>query len=86
MADDYHVAYPKLYGAPAYARPPRPALPDVRPFDPDELPLEAHRADEESGLDETEGEPLQESTETSEKQPSAPDLLAAARRALGLDR
>ena len=45
--DEQHVALPKLYGAPAYARPPRPA-PDVeRPFDPDELPIEAYRSEDE---------------------------------------
>jgi hypothetical protein len=33
---------PKLYNAPAYARPPRAVVID-RPFDPDDLPLEAQR-------------------------------------------
>jgi hypothetical protein len=43
-----HVALPKLYGAPAYARPPvKPVQQAERPFDPDELPLEAVRTDEE---------------------------------------
>ena len=41
--DEQHIALPKLYGAPAYGRP----LDIERPFDPDELPLEAHRTDEE---------------------------------------
>jgi hypothetical protein len=46
-----HVALPKLYGAPAYARPPAvPVQPAVRPFDPDELPLEAARTEEEQAL------------------------------------
>ena len=46
--DEQHVAMPKLYGAPAYGRPPRHAGPDGdRPFDPDELPIEADRTDEE---------------------------------------
>ena len=45
--DEQHIALPKLYGAPAYGRPPRPTLVIDRPFDPDELPLEAHRTDEE---------------------------------------
>jgi hypothetical protein len=37
-------AMPKLYGAPAYARPPAaPVAPVDRPFDPDDLPLEAER-------------------------------------------
>jgi len=46
-----HVALPKLYGAPAYARPP--AMPVQRaepPFDPDALPLESLRTDEEREL------------------------------------
>ena len=34
---------PRLYGAPAYSRPPRHV--DVqRPFDPDDMPLESHRS------------------------------------------
>ena len=45
--DEQHVALPTLYGAPAYARPPGAAAPNDRPFDPDELPLEAERTDEE---------------------------------------
>jgi len=45
--DEQHVAMPKLYGAPAYARPPHFEEPDDRPFDPDELPIEAARTDEE---------------------------------------
>ncbi len=45
--DEQHVALPQLYGAPAYARPPA-VVPGVeRPFDPDELPIEALRTDEE---------------------------------------
>jgi hypothetical protein len=43
-----HIAMPKLYGAPAYARPPvAPVNPIERPFDPDDLPLEAERSDDE---------------------------------------
>jgi hypothetical protein len=46
-----HVALPKLYGAPAYARPPLVAVQPVdRPFDPDELPLEAVQTEEERAL------------------------------------
>jgi hypothetical protein len=48
--DEQHIALPKLYGAPAYARPPRPTPGIERPFDPDELPIEAHRTDEEQEL------------------------------------
>jgi hypothetical protein len=46
-----HVALPKLYGAPAYARPPvLPVAPVERPFDPDDLPLEAERTRDEEQL------------------------------------
>ena len=53
MANDeqVHVALPKLYGAPAYARPkPVPVQTAERPFDPDELPLESLQTDEERQL------------------------------------
>lgn len=53
MANDeqIHVALPKLYGAPAYARPkPVPVQVAERPFDPDELPLESLQTDEEREL------------------------------------
>ena len=43
--DEHHVALPKLYGAPAYARPPAPVAVTERPFDPDQLPLEFYRFD-----------------------------------------
>jgi hypothetical protein len=45
--DEQHVAMPKLYGAPAYGRPPAPVETVERPFDPDELPIEAYLTDEE---------------------------------------
>lgn len=44
--DEHHLALPKLYGAPAYARPPRVFEVNDRPPDPDDLPLEADRDDE----------------------------------------
>jgi hypothetical protein len=46
--EEQHVALPKLYGAPAYARPPI-AVDEhvVRPFDPDDLPIAAFQTDEE---------------------------------------
>jgi hypothetical protein len=48
--EEQHVALPKLYGAPAYARPLR-IVPDAeRPFDPDDLPIEAVMTDEERDL------------------------------------
>ena len=48
MANDEHgqFALPKLYGAPAYARPPAiPVAPVDRPFDPDYLPLESEQTE-----------------------------------------
>jgi hypothetical protein len=39
--DEQHIALPKLYGAPAYARPVPPVDVTPRPFDPDDLPIEA---------------------------------------------
>jgi hypothetical protein len=44
--DEKHVALPRLYGAPAYARPPRAAATPDRPFDPDDLPIEAFMSEE----------------------------------------
>jgi hypothetical protein len=45
--DQPYGAMPKLYGAPAYARPPAtPVNPVERPIDPDDLPLEAVRSAE----------------------------------------
>lgn len=41
MIDEQHVALPKLYGAPAYARPTIVVETAPRPFDPDDLPIEA---------------------------------------------
>ena len=45
--EERHVALPKLYGAPAYARPPVAVVAAPRPFDPDELPLEVNQTEEE---------------------------------------
>lgn len=49
--DENHMALPKLYGAPAYARPSViPVAPVDRPFDPDDLPLEVAQTEEEREL------------------------------------
>jgi hypothetical protein len=40
---------PRLYGAPAYTRPPQ-HHESERPFDPDDLPLEVHRTEAEHDL------------------------------------
>ncbi|HYM83084.1 MAG TPA: hypothetical protein VEY67_02895, partial [Candidatus Dormibacteraeota bacterium] len=53
--DEQHVALPKLYGAPAYARPPRIFDTIDRPTDPDDLPLEAFR---DEGFDLSSSSPL----------------------------
>jgi len=45
VSDEQHMAMPHLYGGPAYSRPSRPVEEIVRPFDPDELPLEADRTE-----------------------------------------
>ena len=45
--DERPVALPKLYGAPAYARPPVKAQPTPRPFDPDQLPLQVYQTEDE---------------------------------------
>lgn len=46
-----YMAMPKLMGAPAYSLPPRAVVsPTPRPFDPDDLPLEAWRSDEEQRM------------------------------------
>ena len=45
--DEQHVALPQLFGAPAYARPAPVAPVSARPFDPDDLPIEAIQTDEE---------------------------------------
>jgi hypothetical protein len=51
MEEQQHVALPKLYGAPAYARPPMPVEEHAsRPFDPDDLPIMAYQTDEERHL------------------------------------
>ncbi len=48
--DEQHVALPKLYGAPAYARPRPPVSPSTRPFDPDDMPIAAARTDDEQAF------------------------------------
>ena len=50
IEEQQHVAMPKLYGAPAYARPPAPVEEGPRPFDPDDLPIAADQTEEERDL------------------------------------
>lgn len=48
--EQQHMALPHLYGGPAYSRPPRLVQELPRPFDPDELPLEADRTEIDQAL------------------------------------
>ena len=77
-----HVALPKLYGAPAYARPPvLKVVTADRPFDPDSLPIEAHQTEEDREL----AQELDESTWTAglgRPDRVARGLAAAARPAV----
>lgn len=45
-----HVAHPRLYGAPAYARPPSIVTPSALPPDPDDLPLAVEQTPEERAV------------------------------------
>lgn len=49
-AEDEHVAHPRLYGAPAYARPPLSVPPTALPLDPDDLPIAAEQTPEERAV------------------------------------
>ncbi len=49
---DPYFALPKLYGAPAYARPPKVVPESERPLDPDDLPIAAEQSDDERALTE----------------------------------
>ena len=48
--DEQHIALPKLYGTPAYAQPTPIVMESPRPFDPDDLPIEAIQTAEEREL------------------------------------
>jgi hypothetical protein len=45
--EEEHVAHPRLYGAPAYARPPLHVPTTAKPIDPDDLPIAAFQTDDE---------------------------------------
>ncbi len=46
MSDEReYIALPKLFGAPAYARPATAIDTTSRPFDPDDLPVESQRTE-----------------------------------------
>jgi hypothetical protein len=48
--DEQHIALPKLYGAPAYARPPAAVATAPRPIDPDDLPITAFQTEEDRAI------------------------------------
>jgi hypothetical protein len=48
--EDEHVAHPRLYGAPAYARPPQRIAPTALPLDPDDLPIAVEQTPEERAM------------------------------------
>lgn len=50
MDEHPNVALPKLYGAPAYARPAPSITTTHRPFDPDDLPILAALTEEEESI------------------------------------
>jgi hypothetical protein len=49
----HHVALPKLYGASATPQRPKLVAHSPRPFDPDDLPIEAEQTEEERELTQT---------------------------------
>jgi hypothetical protein len=49
-ADEEHVAHPRLYGAPAYERPPLSITPTALPIDPDDLPIAAEQTEHERAI------------------------------------
>lgn len=97
--DEQHVALPKLFGAPAYARPPAPVAVTPRPFDPDDLPLVAQQDDDEleanasiyaraypaDGTLSFGGDDTSSSTGANRLQPRSLSLRAIAGRLIGSD-
>jgi hypothetical protein len=51
--EEQHVALPKLVGGPKYTRPPVPVKLQPRPFDPDEMPIDAFQTEDERDLAES---------------------------------
>lgn len=49
-AEEGHVAHPRLYGAPAYARPPLSVTPTELPVHPDDLPIAAEQTPVEQAI------------------------------------
>jgi hypothetical protein len=53
IEEQQHIALPRLYGAPAYARPRRPVDDTPKPFDPDDMPIEAQWTEDDRAFAET---------------------------------
>jgi hypothetical protein len=49
-AEEEHVAHPRLYGAPAYARPPLQVASRTLPVHPDDLPITAQQTTQERAI------------------------------------
>ena len=80
--EDGHVAHPRLYGAPAYARPPLRITPTALPLDPDDLPIAVEQTDGERAIAEALlARPFgvaERTTATTEPEPNLqPQLLSA---------
>ena len=50
--EEEHIAHPRLYGAPAYARPPL-LVATAKPIDPDDLPITAYQTPDEREIAES---------------------------------
>lgn len=80
--EDEHVAHPRLYGAPAYARPPLRITLTALPLDPDDLPIAVEQTDEERAIaDELLARPFgvaERTTAATKPEPNTqPQLLSA---------
>lgn len=85
-SDDRGHSLPKLVGAPSYARPRGlPIVPVERPFDPDDLPLEASRVRGEQGLYREEAPPeIADAAASPQEAPGGPGHQQARSSRLGI--
>ena len=73
--EDEHVAHPRLYGAPAYARPPQRIVATAMPLDPDDLPIAVEQTPEEQAVaEELLSKPFGVAQRTSVRSEPAPSL------------
>jgi hypothetical protein len=79
--DEGHVAHPRLYGAPAYARPPSRVTPTTLPIDPDDLPIAVYQTPEEHEMVER---LLTNRFGVAERPPAAEPAADAGQRHMGL--